>query len=121
MLTQSTTRHNGPYPRPASERFWKHVDPCRTDNCWQWMAAATYGGYGQFGIAYAYQVFAHRFAYELLIGPIAAGLQIDHLCKVRSCVNPEHLEAVTGHVNRERSSLSRNFATGRFQHGGTTT
>lgn len=46
---------------------------------------------------------AHRVAYELLVGPIPDGLQIDHLCKVRNCVNPEHLEPVTQAENLRRS------------------
>ena len=46
---------------------------------------------------------AHRLAYELVIGPIPKGLQIDHLCRVKDCVNPAHLEAVTNGENRRRA------------------
>lgn len=49
-------------------------------------------------------VLAHRYAYELLVGPIPEGLHIDHLCRVRLCVNPAHLEAVTCHENNRRST-----------------
>jgi hypothetical protein len=45
---------------------------------------------------------AHRFSYEAYVGPIGAGLHIDHLCRVRSCVNPKHLEPVTQRVNTLR-------------------
>lgn len=44
----------------------------------------------------------HRIAYELLVGPIPDGLQLDHLCRVRNCVNPDHLEPVTGQENMRR-------------------
>jgi hypothetical protein len=47
---------------------------------------------------------AHRFAYEQLHGPVPAGLQLDHLCRNRACVNPDHLEAVTQLVNIRRAA-----------------
>lgn len=96
-----------PRPRgPAEERFWRHVE--KTDGCWNWLAAKTKAGYGQFSIGYANQVFAHRFAYELMIGPIPKGMEIDHLCFNRGCVKPVHMEVVTREVNIARSSLGRN-------------
>ncbi len=59
------------------------------------------GWYGQLGVD-GTKVQAHRFAYELLVGPIPDGLEIDHLCRVTACVNPAHLEPVTGQVNTLR-------------------
>lgn len=50
---------------------------------------------------------AHRFVYELLVGPIPAGLTIDHLCRVTSCVRPDHLEPVTNAENVRRMNVSR--------------
>lgn len=53
-------------------------------------------------------VHAHRLAYEAVKGPIPAGLQIDHLCRVRNCVNPDHLEAVTQQENVRRGRVGEN-------------
>lgn len=84
-------------PKPSVEqRFWSKVD--KSDTCWHWATPQASNGYGRFWVD-GHLVLAHRFAYELLIGPIPDGLQIDHLCRVRHCVNPDHLEAVTQQVN----------------------
>ena len=70
--------------------------------CWIWTAGKNGMGYGAFHPGYPRQVSAHRWAYELLVGPIPPGLQLDHLCRVPSCVNPRHLEPVTPKVNLNR-------------------
>lgn len=90
-------------------RFWSHVE--KTETCWLWTAS---GGRG-YGIFYPNGArsgrAAHRFAYELLVGPIPEGMQLDHLCRVRRCVNPAHLEPVTGFENRLRgtNAIARNI------------
>lgn len=66
--------------------------------CWLWTANLDTSGYGRFWFE-GRTVSAHRFSYEQLIGPIPEGLDIDHLCRVRHCVNPEHMEPVTRQVN----------------------
>lgn len=76
-----------------------HVDI--PTGCWLWTAATIQKGYGQFWYDGKLQ-YAHRIAYELLVGPIPNGLQLDHLCRVRNCVNPEHLEPVTNQENCRR-------------------
>lgn len=83
----------------AAERFWSNVE--KTGTCWLWAGSKTQGGYGQarFGGRTAG---AHRIAYTLLVGPIPNGLEIDHLCRVRACVNPAHLEPVTHTENVRR-------------------
>ncbi len=78
------------------QRFWNKVDPCRTDGCAIWMARI-HDGYGRFYLN-GKEIQAHHF----LVGEAPAGLEWDHLCRVRSCVWPEHLEAVTRSVNRLR-------------------
>ena len=76
-----------------------------SDGCWQWTAALERGGYGSYYHDGRMQR-AHRVAYQLLVGVIPDGLQIDHLCRVRSCVNPEHMEPVTSAENVRRGSAA---------------
>lgn len=73
------------------ERFWKFVD--KTGTCWLWTGAKT-KGYGRFG-----RQGAHRFSWILANGPIPKGKCLDHLCRVPSCVRPDHLEPVTNREN----------------------
>lgn len=89
--------------RPSREdRFWAKVQ--KTETCWLWTAAKNGPGYGQFGLGTREDglVFAHRFAYELVVGPIPEGLVIDHLCRTPACVRPDHLEPVTMRENMRR-------------------
>lgn len=93
----------------ASKRFWNKVDA--SGDCWEWMGAIHKLGYGRFGITQGVQWQAHRFAYTELVGPIPEGLHLDHLCRNRSCVNPDHLEPVTAAENTLRAKPgSRNAA-----------
>lgn len=88
----------------ARERFESFID--RTETCWLWTGSLTYDGYGIFREDNR-RTGAHRFAYEYLIGPVPDGMQLDHLCRVRNCVNPEHLEPVTGAENTRRAFEAR--------------
>jgi HNH endonuclease len=74
-------------------------------NCWLWIASRVKNGYGRFRLGTQTRL-AHRVAYELFIGPIPHELTIDHLCRVRHCVNPAHLEAVSMRENLLRSPIS---------------
>lgn len=89
----------GPKPRPLAARLWQRV--MKTDTCWLWTGATGPTGYG---VTYnnGKNQYVHRAVYELLVGPIPDGLQIDHLCRVRNCVNPDHLEPVTPQENTRR-------------------
>ena len=83
-----------------SDRFLAKV-VVSPNGCHLWQAYINRGGYGQFRVG-TRTVLAHRFAYELSVGLIPEGLQIDHLCRVRDCVNPAHLEPVTNRENALR-------------------
>lgn len=88
----------------APTRFASKIDK-RPDGCWYWTGHLGANGYGHLAVGHR-MLLAHRYAYEHLVGPIPDGLTIDHLCRVRQCVNPEHLEAVTIQVNIERAGKS---------------
>ena len=67
--------------------------------CWLWMMAPSDTGYGLVTGVGRKRLLAHRVSYETFKGPISEGLSLDHLCRVRACVNPDHLEAVTHREN----------------------
>jgi hypothetical protein len=90
------------------ERFMRKVYP--VEGCWLWCASTLRGGYGQFNDGRT-MVRAHRWIYEQLVGPIPEGLDLDHLCRVRNCVNPEHLEPVTRGENLLRGYAARGVKT----------
>lgn len=85
-------------------RFWTKVHLPSDDGCWVWTASQNGTGYGALTIAGARKL-AHRLAYAHLVGPIPDGLDLDHLCRNRMCVNPAHLEPVTRRENLRRSPL----------------
>jgi hypothetical protein len=94
----------GVYARPSLEdRFWAKVD--KTESCWLWTAFTNRDGYGLFSDGRRTNQ-AHRYSYELLVGPIPQGLTVDHVksrgCVSRNCVNPAHLEPVTNRENLMR-------------------
>lgn len=83
------------------ERIEKYSMPEPNTGCWPWFAAIRPDGYGAMAVNGGTQV-AHLATYEELVGKVPAGLQLDHKCRVRSCINPEHLEPVTHKINSLR-------------------
>lgn len=96
-------RFNGRYKRGLTpdERFWNKV--LRTHGCWEWQAAKDNHGYGIFALSRSENTRAHIYMMWITTGqPVPDGHCIDHLCRNRGCVNPDHLEIVTFAVNTRR-------------------
>lgn len=91
--------------RVIQQRFWARVEI--TPTCWLWRGGRNCYGYARLTLPDKTQIFAHRYAYESLVGPIPDGLELDHVkdrgCTNRHCVNPAHLEPVTHKENNRRS------------------
>jgi len=79
-----------------TRRFWTNVQ--KTDSCWLWLASKTDKGYGQTSRNYKH-LYAHRVSWELAGKALIKGKTLDHLCRNRACVNPDHLEQVTHRQN----------------------
>lgn len=94
-MSQATPVHLGSPVLPP--RFWTKVE-ASPDGCWLWVAGKTSTGYGAYTVDDTNKR-AHRVSFEALVGEIPDGLVLDHLCRVRACVNPRHLEPVTHRTN----------------------
>lgn len=94
-----------PVPDSFEHRFWSKTDrPSRAGSCWNWVGPINNRGYGRFNVGRRFSEYAHRFAWRIANGSIPDGLQIDHLCRNRKCVNPAHLEVVTPRQNTLRGT-----------------
>lgn len=97
------------FAAPVTERLLAKVHQCPLTGCWEWTAYRSQKGYGQ--TSYLGKNWpAHRLVYALLAGPIPEGMQLDHLCRNRGCVNPAHLEPVTNRVNTARGNAGKHMA-----------
>jgi hypothetical protein len=93
-------------PRTTFERI-KYKILKSDSGCWIWEGKIHQKtGYGDVCVNFK-STLAHRYVYECLVGEIPKGMQLDHLCKVRACVNPKHLEPVTATENVRRSSVTK--------------
>ena len=93
-------RLSGEIPLLTDEdRFIENVD--FTDTCWLWTGNLNDSDYGRFGSGKKSHR-AHRWAWEQWVGPIPEGFDIDHICRVHRCVNPDHLEPTTQYINKMR-------------------
>lgn len=86
-------------------RFWSKISPDPESGCWRWVGGLGPHGYGKYWSEGKTKGQAHKMVYEKLVGPVPEGLELDHLCRVRCCVNPDHLEPVTHAENIRRSPL----------------
>ena len=89
--------------------FWQKVE--KTDGCWDWSGAIDSGGYGHQRVSGVLKS-AHRFSYELHFGEVPDGMHVDHVCRNRKCVNPEHLRLATVEENKQNSAAYANSASG---------
>lgn len=87
----------------AEERYSRQAR--RVDGCLLWQGGLVRNGYAQFSVN-SRAVYVHRWAWEQINGPVPAGLELDHLCRNRSCVDPAHLEPVTSRENQRRSPIA---------------
>lgn len=86
------------------DKGFEQVDKNGPGGCWLWLGVVNPDGYGVFKRK-GFGTSAHRVFYQVLVGKIPRGLELDHLCGVRNCVNPEHLEPVKHRVNVQRGRL----------------
>lgn len=92
------------------DRFWDKVSPEPNSGCWLWTGARVWNEYGVIR-ADRKATYAHRFAYEKTVAAVPDGLQLDHKCRTRSCVNPQHLEPVTQRENLRRGDRGKEWGT----------
>jgi hypothetical protein len=92
----------------AEDLFWAKVE--KTEGCWLWTACTSARGYGRVTFAGRVQM-AHRVSYLLTLGPIPEDKELDHLCRVKNCVRPDHLDPVPHRVNVQRGDAGKHLVT----------
>jgi hypothetical protein len=103
---------------PVAERLLYRTNIQGWDECWLWLGSKNEKGYGHIRADMNGPVMqVHRVAYETWVGEIPEGLEIDHLCGTRNCVNPSHLEVVDRRTNVNRGRRNQNHGKTRCLHG----
>lgn len=100
-LMSQTDRRSHYFKALAPEKRFALSCVIADSGCWEWVGGKKPNGYGQFHFG-NFNTYAHRVAYILFVGPVRAGLTIDHLCMNKGCVNPKHLDLVTPAENTQR-------------------
>lgn len=113
-------RAEGRWGKPVTDiatRLWRRVQIGGPDDCWLWLGGTNGSGYGVIGRGSkaAGQTYVHRVAWELERGAIPDGLEVDHLCRTRGCVNVRHLALVT-HAENNRRGLTVSAVNARKTH-----
>jgi hypothetical protein len=108
MIDLPSTEHHisGMLDSIAKARFDEKVMPEPMSGCWLWIGAVQSSGYGNFGTD-GKNYLAHRVSYTERRGPIPEGMTIDHKCRTRSCVNPDHMEVVPFKENLRRRNAAK--------------
>lgn len=112
-----------PIGQPPFVRFWDHVGKPEANGCRIYKGPIAANGYGVFTIGRPpthHTVMAHRYAYVLMNGPIPFDMDIDHLCKVRGCCEPTHMELVTHKENMARRAIAGKCKRGHVLEGNRT-
>lgn len=98
-------------PRRTNKQIiYDNSIPEPNTGCWLWLKTLNHKGYALMTNYTKRTYIAHRISYEEFIGPIPKGLVIDHKCRMRLCVNPEHMEPVTSRVNTQRGNSGINMS-----------
>jgi hypothetical protein len=93
------------YSKKEVSRFWKKVLVKSDSECWEWIGAISQKGYGRFWYSKHNYKFSHRYSYNI-VETLDENMVIDHKCRNRRCVNPNHLRQVTHRINAIENSVS---------------
>ena len=89
------------------DRVEKKITYEPNSGCWLWTGGLTKEGYGMLSVRTGLNEYAHRYVYNFFVGEVPKGLELDHLCRTRSCVNPSHLDPVTHSLNTKRGNAGK--------------